>query len=107
VLGIEAILEPLTKTIVLRMRSIVQDIKKLSKAVRTATILRRTTPGSRQALALERFVRIEDLLQQKLVLPAVTKVVLVEQLCPRRIDQVPQLRPVRLFSLLEYELMQV
>jgi len=107
VLGIEAILEPLTKAIVLRMRSIVQGIKKLSKAVRTATILRWTTPGPRQARALERFVCIEDLLQQELVLPSVAKVVLVEQLCPRRIDQVSQLRPVRLFPLLEYELMQV
>jgi hypothetical protein len=77
VLGIEAVLEPLTKGIVLWMRSIVQGIKKLSKAMWTATILGRTTAGSRHACPLERFVSVEDLFQQELVLPAVAKVVLV------------------------------
>lgn len=41
------------------------------------------------------------------MLPAIAKVVLVEQVCPRQTDQVSQLRSIRLFSLVPRELMQV
>jgi hypothetical protein len=77
VLGIEAVPKPVTKGIVLWMRRIVHGIKKVSKARGTATMLGRTTPGSRHARPLKRIVSIEDLFQQEFVLPAVAKVILV------------------------------
>jgi hypothetical protein len=88
--------------------------------VRSSAILGRTISLSRHTNLPERFVSEQNLFKQKLVLPAVAKIVLVQQLRPRSADHIPKSRPllvnnsgpksmfrIRVLLSLENELMKV
>jgi hypothetical protein len=69
--------DPLPDVIVFWVSGVLKYFKKLRKTVRSSAVLGRTISISRHTNLPERFVSEQNLFKQKLVLPAVAKIVLV------------------------------
>ncbi len=69
--------DPLTDVIVLWVTRVLKYFKKLSKTVRSSAVFGRTISLSRHTNLPERIVSEQYLFKKKLVLPTITKVVLV------------------------------
>ena len=64
--------------IVTRVIGVLECLEKLCKSLRPSTVFGRTTSFTRHACLLKRFVSKQDFFKKKLVLPAVSEIVLVQ-----------------------------
>ncbi len=78
--------DPPADVIVLGVIGVPQCIEKLSKSLRSPTVLGRTISISRHTKLTERLVSEQNLFKKKVVLPSVTKIVLVQELHSRSTD---------------------
>jgi hypothetical protein len=112
--------DPLHDAPVLRVTRFLKCFKKLSETGRPSAVLGWTISLSCYTNLPERFVSEQNLFKKKFVLPAVAKIVLVQQSRSRIADHVPKSCPVlinnsgpksmsriRVFLFLENELMKV
>jgi len=70
--------EPLTDLIVTGVIGVPKCIEKLCKSLWPATVFGWTTSLSRDANLLKRFVSSQDFFKKKLVLPAVSEIILIQ-----------------------------
>ena len=78
--------DPPADLIVLGVIGVPQCIEKLCKSLRSPTVLGRTISISRHTKLTERLVSEQNLFKKKVVLPSVTKIVLVQELHSRSTD---------------------
>ena len=74
----------------IRVIGVLKCLEKLSKSMRSAAVFGWATSLTRHASLLKRVVSQQDFFEKKLVLPAVSEIVLVPQLCSHRPDQLAE-----------------
>ena len=78
----------------IRVFSVLKGCEKLSKNFRTAAVFGWTGSFSRNANLVKRFISEQNFFKKKVVLPAITEIVLVQESRPWSADQVSKPRPL-------------